>query len=157
MMSTRPLFAIALMAAFAALANAQAADSNPGHAPDVVLDNHRPLIQKKGKPPVSRTVTGKVVDDTGQPLEGALVTLTNTKTNDKTQVITKKEGRYNFDDVSFNIDYQLQARYKDLISDTRNLSQYDHMANVVRILQVGPAPDSPKAEAKKETSPETKK
>ena len=90
------------------------------------------------------------MDDTGQPLDGALVTLTNSKTKDKTTVFTKKDGRYNFEDVSFTIDYQLQARYKDLTSDVRNLSQYDHTANVVRILQIQPAStaDSPKAEAK---------
>lgn len=122
-----------------ASANAQATDVNPGHTPDAVLDNHRPLLSKRDKAPTSRTVTGKVVDDTGQPLGGALVTLTDTKTHEKTTVFTKKDGRYNFEDVSFTIDYQLQARYKDLMSDTRKLSQYDHTANVVRILEVQPA------------------
>ncbi len=131
-------------------ANAQATDANPGHTPDAVLDNHRPLLPKKNKAPTSRTVTGKVVDDSGQPLGGALVTLTDTKTNEKTTVFTKKDGRFNFEDVSFTIDYQLQARYKDLTSEMRKLSQYDRTANVVRILEIQ-TPDaaaSPKAEAK---------
>ena len=133
-----------------ASANAQASDPNPAHSPDVFLDNHRPINQKKDKTPTSRYVTGKVVDDTGQPLGGALVTLTNSKTNEKTTVFTKKDGRYNFEDVSFTIDYQLQARYKDLTSDTRNLSQYDHTANVVRILEIQPSAnaDAPKTEKK---------
>lgn len=115
----------------------QTVDSNPAHSPDVFLENHKP--PKKGKAPTSRTVTGKVVDDTGQPLQGALVTLTDSKTNEKTSVFTKKDGRYNFDDVSFTIDYKLQARYKDLTSEPRNLSQYDHTANVVRILEIEPS------------------
>ncbi len=117
----------------------QTTDPNPGHSPDVFLDNHRPIKPQKNKAPTSRTVTGKVVDDTGQPLAGALVTLTDSKTNEKNTVFTKKDGRYNFEDVSFTADYQLQARYKDLTSEPRNLSQYDHTANVVRILEIEPS------------------
>jgi Carboxypeptidase regulatory-like domain len=112
------------------------------------LDNHRPLIQKKEKAPTSRSVTGKVVDDTGQPLEGALVTLTDGKTHQKTTVISKKDGRYNFDNLAFNIDYELQARYKDSLSTQRKLSQYGHTVNVVRILEIE-SPAEPTAEAKK--------
>lgn len=160
------LFPIAMIAIAAALAGAQqTTDPNPGHTPDVFLDNHRPLIQKKGKPPVARTVTGKVVDDGGQPLEGAMVILTNGKSGDRTEVVTKKDGRFNFDDVSFNIDYQLQARYKSLSSESRKLSQYDHAATVVRILQIEPeiepqikpGSNSTATQAKKETPPQTKK
>lgn len=131
------LFAVPAFLFSTVCAFAQTSDANPNaNTPDVFLDNHRPLIQKKGKPPVARTVTGKVVDDSGQPVEGAIVTLTNTKTQEKTEFITKKEGRYNFEDVAFTIDYELQARYKNSTSDTRKLSQYDRSANVVRILQL---------------------
>jgi hypothetical protein len=125
--------------------NGATADRDPN--PNVFLDNHRPLIGKKQKAPTTRSVTGKVVDDTGQPLEGALVTLTDVKTHEKTTVITKKDGRYNFDDLSFTLDYELQARYKDGVSSTRKLSQYDHAATAVRILEIGDEP--PAAEAKK--------
>jgi len=149
------LFASSL--AIAALANAQAADPNPNaNTNDVFLDNHRPLIQKKDKAPTSRTVTGKVVDDTGQPVEGALVTLTNEKTHESRQFITKKDGRYSFEDLSFTIDYELAARYKDTLSDTRKLSQYDHTAKVIRILQIGSDANSPGSEAKKEPASEPK-
>jgi hypothetical protein len=133
---------------FALLASAQQkTDPDPDHKPDVFLDNHRPAIQKKGKPPTTRTVSGKVVDDSGTPLEGALVNLTDTKTHEKRSFFTKKDGRYTFDDLSFSVDYHLQARWKALISDERNLSQYDHAPTQVRILEVvtpegGPAPTS---------------
>src|SRR5689334_6278181 len=101
--------------AAAGLCMAQAYDPNPvRHQPDATLDNHRPLIKKKEKAPTSRTVTGKVVDEGGQPIEGAMVTVTNTKTNEKTNFFTKKDGRYNFEDLSFTIDYDLVARYKNL-------------------------------------------
>jgi len=104
--------------------------------PDVFLDNNRPLIQKKDKAPTSRTVTGTVTDDTGRPLEGALVTLTEVKTNEKKTFFTKKDGKYSFSDLAFTEDFQVQAKWKTLISEPRKLSQYDHTAKVVRLLQV---------------------
>lgn len=130
----------------------QPPDSSSGKPPEVFLDNHRPLIQKKGKPATSRTVSGHVVDDSGTPLENALVTLTDSKTSEKRTFFTKKDGRYDFDDLSFTVDYKLQARWKTLVSDSRNLSQYDRAAKIVRILQVA-TPEGkpiPSATAKKE-------
>jgi hypothetical protein len=105
--------------------------------PDVFLDNHRPLNQKKEKAPTSRTVSGTVTDDTGQPLEGALVTLLDVKSNERRTFFTKKDGRYIFEDLAFTSDYEVVAKWKKLVSETRKLSQYDHTAKVVRLLQVG--------------------
>lgn len=149
-MSKRLLLAIFSIAILSATARAQSSGATAEHDPNpnVFLDNHRPLIGKKDKAPTSRTVTGKVVDDTGQPLEGALVTLTDGKTHAKTTAITKKDGRYNFDDLSFTIDYEVQARYKDSVSPVRKLSQYDHNASVVRILEIA-SDTAPASEAKK--------
>lgn len=104
--------------------------------PDVFLDNNRPLIQKKDKPPTARTVTGIVTDDAGKPLEGALVSVTELKTNQTRKYFTKKDGRYMFDDLSFTNDYAVQAKWKKLTSEPRKISQYDHTAKVVRLLKV---------------------
>lgn len=93
------------------------------------------------------------MDDSGTPLAGALVTITNTKTHEKENFFTKKDGHYSFEDLSFAIDYEVQAKFKDLSSDTRKLSQYDHSPRLVRILQIGSAPalnQSVTAEAKKD-------
>lgn len=140
------IFSIAMLGATAsAQSNGATAEKDPN--PNVFLDNKRPMIEKKQKAPTSRTVTGKVVDDTGQPLEGALVTLTDSKTHAKTTAITKKDGRYNFADLSFSIDYEVQARFKDSLSPVRKLSQYDHTASAVRILEIADTP--PATEAKK--------
>lgn len=153
------LFAAIVTTALAGIATSQTTDPNPGHSPDVFLDNHRPLLGKKEKAPTSRRVSGKVVNDAGQPLEGALVTLTDGKTGQKTTVITKSDGRYSFDDLSFTIDYELKARYKDQSSESRKLSQYDRSATIVRILEVGPGANgaSDATIAKKETSSDAKK
>jgi hypothetical protein len=94
-------------------------------------------------------VKGKVVDGSGQPLRGALVTLTDMKNNEKRTFITKEDGLYNFDDLSFTVDYQLQARSKDRLSEQRKLSQYDRTPNMVRILDISSGP-SPATEAKKD-------
>ena len=121
------------------LRNGNAQETNTGSTvkpPEVFLDNHRPLVKKKGKAATSRNVAGKVVDTSGQPLEGALVTLTNTKTNEKTTFFTKQDGRYNFDELSLTIDYQLQARYKAATTEMRKISQYDSNVSTVRILQI---------------------
>jgi Carboxypeptidase regulatory-like domain len=114
--------------------NAQTTDSNPGHAPSVFLGNGPK--SKKDKVPTARALKGTVMDDTGKPLGGALVTLTDTKSNQKRTFITKDDGRYNFDELSFTIDYQLVAKYKELQSEPRKISQYDHRPDIVRILTV---------------------
>src|SRR3982751_5550713 len=149
-MSKRLLFATVAISAIAASASAQATDPNPAHAPTVFLENKRPT-NKKDKKPTSRSLMGKVVDGSGQPLEGALVTVTDTKAGEKRTFITKKDGRYNFDSLSFTVDYELEARYKNAVSEPRKLSQYDRTVNMVRILDVA-TPASPTTEAKKEES-----
>jgi hypothetical protein len=122
---SRLLWCVFLVLVPASFARAQSsgatADKDPN--PSVFLDNHRPIIGKKAKAPTTRSLSGKVVDETGQPLDGALVTLTDNKSHVKTTAFTKKDGRYNFDDLSFNNDYELQARYKESLSTARKLSQ----------------------------------
>jgi hypothetical protein len=138
----------------------QISDPNPAHVPDANIGNNRPLISKKEKAPTSRTVTGKVVDEvSGTPLKGAIVTITDLSTHERREMITKDDGRFNFNDVSFSIDYELKARYKNSATDVRKLSQYDHTAKVVRILTVPDASSAPApvSEAKKDTKPEVKK
>lgn len=105
---------------------------------------------KKEKAPTSRTVTGQVVDENGQALEGALVTLTDKKSNTKTDFFTKKDGRYQFADLSFTNDYEVQAKYKDKASEVRKLSQYDTAPRPVRFLEIktGTATASASASAK---------
>ena len=125
-------------------------DNSVGHNSAANIENHRPLISKKGKAATTRTVSGQVVDDTGQPLQGALVSLTNTATKEKIEFFTKKDGRYHFEDLSFDIDYLVQARYKTFDSPERKLSQYDRSPKMVRILEINSsAAAAPAVEAKK--------
>ena len=111
--------------------------------------NNKP--PKKDKAPTSRIVTGQVTDETGRPLEGAMVTLTDKASNERTTFFTKKDGRYQFEELSFNKDYEVQARYKEASSDSRKLSQYDTTPRPVRVLQIntGTKPPESAAENKK--------
>lgn len=159
-------FSICLLAVNSAAIAQQISDPNPAHAPSAEIDNKRPLISHKEKAPTSKTVSGKVVDEiSGAPLRGAIVTLTDVSTKEKRETITKEDGRYSFEDLSFTVDYELRARYKNAVTDVRRLSQYDHSAKAVRILNIpdadaAAAPGAnakPVTEAKKDTSPDVKK
>jgi len=155
-MSKRLSLAALVLAAFSFVLYAQTTDPNPAHSPDVFLDNHRPLNPKKSKVPTTRNVSGKVTDENGQPIEGALVTLTNTKSNAKTTFFTKKDGRYSFEDLDFNVDYEIQAKHKDESSNRGKLSQYDHTVNAIRILQIGSLDDKDKVTATDTRSKDSK-
>jgi hypothetical protein len=152
-MTKRLLSVLTFLGVMAGTGSAQSTNNNPAKAPEVFLDNHRPIIKKKDKAPTSRDLAGKVIDSSGQPIEGALVTLTNAKTNEKTTFITKKDGRFSFDDLSLTNDYQLQARFKDTVTELRNISQYDPNTRINRILQFGSAPEASTADAAKKTAP----
>ena len=114
----------------------QATDPSTTRVPAdaATLGNRKPT--KKEKAPTTRTVTGQVTDETGQVLQGAMVTLTDDKTKEKRSFFTKKDGRYMFEELSFTNDYEVQARYKDRASDSRKVSQFDRTPRPVRILQV---------------------
>ncbi len=132
-----------LLAGFAA---GQVTDPNPAQKPSVFLGGPK---DKKEKNPTSKSLRGTVTDEAGKPLGGALVTLLDTKTKEKKTFITKNDGHYNFDGLSFTIDYEVAAQFKDEHSELRKLSQYDHTASIVRILEVAPvsANDPPKEKA----------
>jgi hypothetical protein len=125
------------------LVSGQITDPNPAQKPSVFLGGPK---EKKDKKATSKSLRGTVTDGTGKPLEGALVTLVDTKSKEKWTFITKKDGRYNFAGLSFTVDYEVAAKFKDEHSEMRKLSQYDHTPSIVRILEVEPVSvnDAPK-------------
>ena len=83
--------------------------------------------QKKEKPrdPTIRQVSGIVRVPDGSPAVGAVVQLKNLKTLQVRSYIAQAEGRYQFQNLSTNIDYELRATYKDMASPTRTLTVFD--------------------------------
>ncbi|HEX4773110.1 MAG TPA: carboxypeptidase-like regulatory domain-containing protein [Bryobacteraceae bacterium] len=149
----KPLAAVsAFFLVFGAAMPAQSAGQTQGQADprgNVILGNDRPAKGKKA--PTTRSLKGKVTDETGKPLDHALVTLTNEDTHVSLTFFSKAGGQYYFDDLSFTTDYKLVAEYKDGKSGVRTLSQYDRAPNIVRILQIDQpaASDKPAETAEK--------
>ncbi len=142
----RPLLAAVFAIAALPLFGLAQQPSSPGARPPndaATFGNQR--SPKKEKAATTRTVSGQVTDQSGQVLVGALVTLTDKKTNEKTNFFTKKDGHYQFADLSFNQDYEVQARYKDKQSGLRKISQFDGSPKPVRILEIPVKPAAPAA------------
>src|SRR5271165_2876381 len=111
-------------------------EPNPANKPYVILGGDKP---KKGAPATSRTVKGVVVDDAGKPVQGAMVTLVDLRSKEKWSIETKADGKYNFDELSFIVDYTVSAKRGSFVSGAKKLSQYDHTPLVVRNLELAPA------------------
>lgn len=92
---------------------------------------------KPEKPnPSERPVTGVVTDADGKPVAGAVVQLTNTKTQKVLSLITHEKGDFRFSGLSKDVNYQLKAVFKDHASETHTLSIYDPRAQPVVNLQI---------------------
>ncbi len=80
---------------------------------------------KKGDDPNVRAVTGtiRLVDDS--LVEGAVVQLKNVKTMQVRSFITKADGIFQFQSLSTNVDYEIKAEAKGMVSPARTLSTFD--------------------------------
>lgn len=56
------------------------------------------------------SVRGTIVDEAGQPVQGAAITLTNTRTGQRFQSVSRGDGRYNLENVAVGGPYTLQVR-----------------------------------------------
>jgi Carboxypeptidase regulatory-like domain len=84
----------------------------------------------KDKEPQSKVLLGKILDAGDNPLAGAVVYLTNTRTRAVKTYIAGKDGDYRFPGLTENTDYEVYAQYQGHKSDTKSLSQFDSRATV---------------------------
>ncbi|MBL8237670.1 MAG: carboxypeptidase regulatory-like domain-containing protein [Bryobacterales bacterium] len=91
---------------------------------------------KKGDDPNVRAVTGTVrlVDDS--LVEGAVVQLKNTKTMQVRSFITKADGMFQFQGLSTNVDYEIKAEAKGMVSPARTLSTFDDRKRAIMHLKL---------------------
>src|SRR5271155_5851052 len=82
-----------------------------------------------------RLLYGKVLDQVDNPVAGAIVYLTNTRTHAVKTYIVGQEGTYRFPGLS-TVDYEVYAQYKDRKSDTRSVSQFDDRSQVYIDLKI---------------------
>ncbi len=80
---------------------------------------------KKGEDPNVRSVQGVVEDQSGKPVEGAVVQLKNGRTLQVRSFITQRDGAYYFYGLSTDADYELKAEYRGSASQSKTLSVYD--------------------------------
>jgi len=100
----------------AALCPPLAAQSTPRHAPP----------QRRRAEVLTRSLAGTVWrKGTQQPLLKAVVYLTNSKTLEVRTFITRGDGRYRFDSLSPNTDYEVFVIFNGKRSDTKTLSSFD--------------------------------
>jgi hypothetical protein len=83
-----------------------------------------------------RLVLGKVLDHQDNPLPGAYVYLTNTRTRSVKTYIVGQDGTYRFPALSNSIDYEIYAQYNSHKSDTKSVSQFDDRSQVYLDLKV---------------------
>ena len=78
-----------------------------------------------------RSVEGVVTGADGNPAPGAVVYLTNTKTQQIRTYNSGEQGQYVFHGLSADIDYQLKAQRQGASSVVRNLSAFDSRRKAV--------------------------
>jgi hypothetical protein len=84
----------------------------------------------KDKGPTVRLLTGKVLDRQDNPLSGAVVYLSDSRTQGVKTYITGPDGVFRFPALSLNIDYGLYAQCRGRRSDTKTVSQFDSRPQV---------------------------
>ncbi len=96
------------------------------------------LAVKKNKPPTTKTVTGYVQDPDEKTLGGAEVTLKDLQTGKTLAIYAEANGQYQFTDLDPHHDYEIQAKYKGVVSETRQVTSFDTRWKVVINLIVQP-------------------
>ena len=105
------------------------AERDPTHRP-------APMYSKSEKKRMAkfRMVHGIVKDERDNPVKGALVNLKNLKTNQTLTDITQADGKYSFDELSREQDYELSATLSGKTTPVKKLSHSDPQSSIMRIL-----------------------
>ena len=85
--------------------------------------------QKKGDLQL-RTVRGTVLDKDENPVPSAVVYLKNVKSQAVKTYIADDAGKYRFTGLDPNVDYEIHAEHKDLMSPTRTISSFDSRSDI---------------------------
>jgi Carboxypeptidase regulatory-like domain len=85
--------------------------------------------QKKGDLQL-RTVRGTVLDKDENPVPSAVVYLKNVKSQAVKTYIADDAGKYRFTGLDPNVDYEIHAEHKDLMSPTRTVSSFDSRSDI---------------------------
>ena len=84
----------------------------------------------------ARSLQGQVINDADAAVPGAIVYLKNTKTLAVKTFFADKDGRYRFNALSPNIDYEVYAEHDGKKSDTKTLSSFDSRKQATSNLKI---------------------
>jgi hypothetical protein len=127
-----PAFVLVL----ASLAPAQHQNPSPGDNSNVILQNNRTKAEKESN---TRTIDGTVKDASDNPLTEAIVQLKNTKTMSVVDYVTKDDGKFVFNDLPMDVNFELLAKHGDLVTPVKKVSIYDTRKHVIVNFQVAAA------------------
>ena len=84
-----------------------------------------PALLAKQKAPQVKTISGIVTDEKGNAIEGAMLEMKDLQTGKVLDIYSQNGGQYQFSDLRFDHDYDIQATYKDIGSEVRQVSSFD--------------------------------
>jgi hypothetical protein len=99
---------------------------------------HAPGLAAKQKAPTTKTVSGVVMDKTENGIGGAEVTLKDLQTGKTLAIYAEANGQYRFSDLDPHHDYEIQASFKGVASETRQVSSIDTRRKLVINLTIPP-------------------
>jgi hypothetical protein len=70
------------------------------------------------------SVHGTVSDQSGNPLSGAVVQITNPDNLQVRSYVTQSDGAYQFHQLYDNVTYNLRAQYRGTFSSTKSISKF---------------------------------
>jgi hypothetical protein len=94
------------------------------------------VLAQRDRQPQMRTLTGTVSDNSGAALGGAVVYLKNTRTLAVKTYIAQEDGKYQFNSLAPNADYEVYAEHGGKRSGTKRLSSFDSRGQVIINLTV---------------------
>ena len=92
---------------------------------------HAPDLAAKRKGPTTKTVSGVVMDKNENGIGGAEVTLKDLQTGKTMAIYAEANGEYHFSDLDPHHDYEIQANFKGVASETRQVSSIDTRMKLV--------------------------
>jgi hypothetical protein len=82
-----------------------------------------PVVSQGG--PTTRSIEGKVLNQSGASVPGAHVLLKNGKSLQVRSFIAQRDGRYHFYGLSTEVNYEIRAQANGMTSKTKNISVFD--------------------------------
>lgn len=88
------------------------------------------LVLSAGAQSELRTVRGAILDKAENPVSAAVVYLKNVRTLTVRTYISDRSGEYRFSGLDPNVDYEIHAEHKDLMSPTRTVSSFESRRDI---------------------------